>query len=356
MTKYLKDGYKRLVPYVPGEQPKDGVYVKLNTNENPYPPCPGAQKALENTAKNLRLYSDPESVELTESIASYYGVKPENVLVTNGSDEALAFIFCAFFDQKRKVSFPDITYGFYPVFADFAGAKYEEIPLKDDFTLDLNKMAASKNALVFANPNAPTGIKIDVTDVRRLLDADRDRLVVVDEAYVDFGTYRCVPLIEEYRNLIVVQTFSKSRSLAGGRLGMAFANKEIISDLKTVKYSFHPYNVNRLTAAVGKACIEDVDYFNDCRARIMLTRAKTEKELKKLGFSVLPSSANFLFAEHEKIGGEKLYQELKKRRVLVRHFSKERIKNFVRITIGTDDQMQVLLTAIAEILNTIPEA
>ena len=356
MTEYLKDGYKSLTPYVPGEQPKDGVYVKLNTNENPYPPCPGAQKALENIADSLRLYSDPESVELTETIASYFGVKPENVLVTNGSDEALAFIFCAFFDKNRKVSFPDITYGFYPVFADFAGAAYEEIPLKPDFTIDLDKMAASKNALVFANPNAPTGIKIDIADIRRLLDADKNRLVVVDEAYVDFGTYSCVSLIEEYENLIVVQTFSKSRSMAGGRLGMAFADKDVIADLKTVKYSFHPYNVNRLTAAVGKACIEDVDYFNDCRARIMLTRAKTEKELKKLGFSVLPSSANFLFAEHKNISGEKLYQELKKRKVLVRHFSKDRIENFVRITIGTDEQMQALLAATEDILKNNREA
>lgn len=350
MSEFLKRGYKKLVPYVPGEQPKDVVYTKLNTNENPYPPCPGANEVLSKGAEKLRLYSDPESTELVQSIANFYDVNDENVLVTNGSDEALALIFCAFFDQERSVAFADITYGFYPIFADFAQAKYEEIPLKEDFTLDLDKMVNSKSHLVIANPNAPTGIKIDQEDVRRLLDADKSRLVVVDEAYVDFGTYTSVPLIKEYGNLIVVQTFSKSRSLAGARLGMIFAQKEIVDDIKTVKYSFHPYNVNTLTAKLGKAAIEDVDYFNDCRARIMLTRAKTEKELKKRGFSVLPSSANFLFVEHKDISGEKLYQELKKRRVLVRHFSKERIKNFVRITIGTDEQMQTLLSALDEIL------
>lgn len=350
MSEFLKKGYRSLVPYVPGEQPQDGAYVKLNTNENPYPPCPAAAGILDG-ARSLRLYSDPESNDLVESIASYYDVKKKNILVTNGSDEGLAFIFCAFFDQENVVSFPDITYGFYPIFADFAGAKYEIIPLKEDFSLDLDAMKKSKNNLVFANPNAPTGIKIDLTDIRDLLTVNPARLVVVDEAYVDFGTYSCVSLIKEFRNLIVVQTFSKSRSLAGARLGVVFADEAILSDLKTVKYSFNPYNVNTMTAAVGKAAIEDADYFNTCRARVMLTRAKTEKELKKLGFSVLPSSANFLFAEHPAISGEKLYTELKKRRVLVRHFSAERIKNFVRITIGTDEQMQTFLSATAEILN-----
>ncbi|MBR1747000.1 MAG: histidinol-phosphate transaminase [Clostridia bacterium] len=350
MSKFLKEGYARLVPYVPGEQPKDRAYVKLNTNENPYPPCPAAQSVLDDEAKLLRLYSDPESSELVRAIADLYGVSEQNVLVTNGSDESLAFLFCAFFDQKRAVAFPDITYGFYPIFADYAGASYEEIPLREDFTIDVEAMLRSKKHLVFANPNAPTGLKIELSDVRRLAQSDPDRLVVVDEAYVDFGADSAVPLIKEYDNLIVVQTFSKSRSLAGARLGMTFAPKALLDDLKTVKYSFNPYNVNRLTEKLGKAAIEDVAYFTDCVNKVKKTRTEAKVRLESLGFFVLPSYSNFLFARHERIGGKDLYLALKDRGVLVRHFDKARIADFVRVTVGTDEQMDILYAALQDIL------
>lgn len=346
----LKEGYKNLVPYVPGEQPKDTVYTKLNTNESPFPPSPKTAGILDNAVKNLRLYSDPESTAATEAVAKYYGVDPKNVLLTNGSDESLAFIFCGFFDKKRKVAFPDISYGFYPIFADFAGAEYEEIPLKDDFSIDVDAFVDTPYDVVVANPNAPTGKAISLSDIRRILDKDPTRLVVIDEAYVDFGAESSVSLIKEYGNLIVVQTFSKSRQLAGARLGFCIASEELLNDIKTVKYSFNPYNVNSLTAALGKAAIEDKEYFDKCRFEIIKNRDYCTENLKKLGFSVLDSRANFVFAKHESIGGEKLYKELKNRKVLVRHFDKARIRDYVRITIGTKEQIDVLLDAIKDII------
>lgn len=356
MSRFLKDGYKFLKPYVPGEQPQDTQYIKLNTNESPFPPSPKVMECLnEKEAENLRLYSDPESDILVNSIVNYYGVDKENVMVTNGSDEALAFIFCGFFDKNREVCFPDITYGFYPVFCQFADLKINEIPLKEDFTLDIEAFENSEKNVVIANPNAPTGIAVTVDDIRKITAKNKDRLVVVDEAYVDFGTYSCVSLIKEFDNLIVVQTFSKSRSLAGARLGVVFACPTLISDLKAVKYSFNPYNVNRLTERIGAAAVNDAFYFDNCRAAIMKNRAFTARELKKIGFEVLPSNANFLFARHEKIGGEELYKNLKKRGILVRHFDKDRIRDFIRITIGTENDMKEFLKAVEEIAEGLNE-
>ena len=346
---FLKKGYKTLVPYVPGEQPKDAVYTKLNTNESPFPPSEKTKGVLDNAVEKLRLYSDPESTDVTKAIANYYGVSEKNVLVTNGSDESLAFIFCGFFDKKSKVAFPDISYGFYPVFAKYAGVSYKEIPLLDDFSIDVDAFVNTKCHVVIANPNAPTGKAIPISDIKRILDKDPRRIVVVDEAYVDFGAESSVSLINEYGNLIVVQTFSKSRQLAGARLGFCIASESLINDIKTVKYSFNPYNVNTLTAILGKACIEDTDYFDACRKTIMDNRAYCTEKLREMGFSVLDSYANFIFAKHENISGEKLYKELKNRMVLVRHFDKERIKDYVRITIGTREQIDVLLTAIKDI-------
>lgn len=352
MSRFLKEAYKNLVPYVPGEQPRDfSSYIKLNTNESPFPPSPKATACLtEEEGEKLRLYSDPESKAATEAIADYYGLKAENVLVTNGSDEALEFVFGAFFDEKREVCFPDITYGFYPSCCRFFGLKINEVPLKEDFTVDVEALVNTDKNVVIANPNAPTGIALSIADIKRILDANRERLVVVDEAYVDFGAYSCVSLINDYENLIVVQTFSKSRSLAGARLGIILSNEQIVRDLNSVKYSFNPYNVGRLASLVGTEAIKDADYFNYCRAEIMKNRAVCARELKKMGFQVLDSSANFLFARHEKVGGEFLYRELKKRGVLVRHFDKPRIEDFIRITIGTAEQMRAFLAAVKEII------
>lgn len=351
MSKFLKDAYRSIAPYTPGEQPKDRSFIKLNTNESPFPPCRGVLEAVkENDLSSLRLYSDPENEELEKAIASYYGVERSNVLASNGSDEILAFIFCAFFDEKHEVCFPDITYGFYPVFCNFASLKINEIPLKDDFTVDVDAFVNTDKNVVVANPNAPTGIALSVSDIRRILDASPDRLVVVDEAYVDFGSYSCVPLIKEYGNLIVVQTFSKSRSLAGARLGMCFACDSLIADLKTVKFSFNPYNVNRLTSLCGVAAIKDENYFNYCRAEIMKNRAFTARELKNAGFEVLPSNANFLFAKKEGFGGKRLYSALREKGILVRHFDKPRIKDFIRITVGDETQMKTFVAAVKDII------
>ena len=347
---FLKPGYSTLVPYVPGEQPKDFVYTKLNTNESPFAPSPKTKKLLDEAIGKLNLYSDPESTGITKAIASYYNVKENNVLVTNGSDETLAFIFCGFFDENNKVSFPDISYGFYPIFAKYAGAGYEEIPLRDDFSIDVDKFVQTPNHVVIANPNAPTGMAIKLSDIRRILDANKNRLVIIDEAYVDFGAESSVSLVNEYSNLIVVQTFSKSRQLAGARIGFCIANESLISDIKTVKYSFNPYNVNTLSNLLGKAAIEDKEYFDSCRKVIIDNRNYCTEKLRDLGFFVLDSYANFVFAKSEKIDGEKLYKELKERKVLVRHFNKERIKDYVRITIGTREQIDILLDAIKDIL------
>lgn len=354
MSRFLKSGYGSLKPYTPGEQPRDFKYIKLNTNESPFPPSPRVLACLnDDEGNNLRLYSDPENNILTDAIAACYDLKKENILVTNGSDEALAFIFCAFFDEKCEVCFPEISYGFYPVFCQFAGLKINEIPLKDDFGIDVDEFVKTDKSVVIANPNAPTGLSVTIEEIRRILDASPDRLVVVDEAYVDFGTYSCVSLINEYDNLIVVQTFSKSRSLAGARLGMVLADKDLINDLKAVKYSFNPYNVNRLTERLGAAAIQDSDYFNECRCEIMKTRAWTMRELRSLGFTVLNGSANFLFARQEKIDGKTLYTELKKRGILVRHFDKPKISDFIRITIGKKSDMEEFLRVTKEILGGI---
>ncbi len=351
MSRFLKSDYSGLKPYTPGEQPRDFKYIKLNTNESPFPPSPSVLACLnENEGNNLRLYSDPENNILTDAISEYFGVNKENILVTNGSDEALAFIFCAFFDEKREVCFPEISYGFYPVFCQFTGIKINEIPLKADFGIDVDAFVKTDKSVVIANPNAPTGMAVNVDEIKRILDANKDRLVVVDEAYVDFGTYSCVSLINEYENLIVVQTFSKSRSLAGARLGMCLACPSLIADLKAVKYSFNPYNVNRLTERAGAAAIRDINYFNECRTEIMYNRSFTARELTKIGFTVLPSNANFLFAKHEKIDGGDLYAELKKRGILVRHFDKPKIKDFIRITIGKKSDMEEFLRVVADIL------
>ncbi len=351
MSRFLSAKYASLIPYTPGEQPRDMKYVKLNTNESPFPPSPAVAAAVSREAGRLNLYSDPECTLLKASVAEYYGVQPENVLPVNGSDEILYFTFLAYGDDQNAFAFPDISYGFYPVYAEFCNVPKREIPLKEDFSVDYRDYLGVKEHVLIANPNAPTGTCLTVSQIEEIVRSNPDRVVIIDEAYIDFGGESCVPLIQQYENLLVIQTFSKSRSLAGARLGFGIASEALIRDLNTVKYSINPYNVNRMTQAAGVAAIEDDAYYKENARRIISVREETATRLKTLGFTVLPSTANFLFAGSDRIDGETLYRELKARGVLVRHFTKERIKNFCRITIGTPEQMDILLTNIRALLD-----
>ena len=349
MSRFLNAQYQALEAYTPGEQPRDMQYIKLNTNESPYPPAPSVVAAM--TAEQvelLRLYSDPTAKGLKEKLAGLYGVKPENVFVSNGSDEVLNFAFMAF--GGNGAVFPDISYGFYKVYGDLYAIDYRKIPLKGDFSVDYREYCGVNKMVVIANPNAPTGMSISVEQVEQIVRSNPDSVVLIDEAYVDFGGESALPLIEKYDNLLVTRTFSKSRCLAGGRLGYAFANPAIIADLEKIKFSTNPYNINRLTLYLGEATVDADSYYQEKCAAIMETRAWTAAELKALGFEVLPSCTNFLFARSPEIDGGELYLELKKRGILVRHFTNPRIAQFNRITIGTPEQMQTFITTVKEIL------
>lgn len=350
MTKFLSEKFDGLIPYVPGEQPQGTEYIKLNTNENPYPPSPKVKAAVESAEQKLRLYPDPASSRLTVAIADYYKIDKENVFVGNGSDEVLAMIFFAFFDKNKAVAFPDISYGFYPVYADLFGITREEIPLKEDFSIDVAQYVNTDKNIVLANPNAPTGMALPLADIELIASSNADRLVVIDEAYVDFGAESAVKLIKKYDNLIVTQTLSKSRSLAGGRLGIAFACQELIKDIEKIKFSFNSYNVNRLTEEAALASIKDREYFERTRRQIMEDRDKAIDALRKLGCEVLDSQANFFFMKYPSIEGKELYSELKKRGILVRHFDKARIEDYIRITVGTAAQMKILTENMEQII------
>ena len=351
MSNFRSAAVARLQPYTPGEQPQDQAYIKLNTNESPYPPSPGVVAALNRgEIENLRLYSDPEARALKAALAEQYGVGPENVFVSNGSDEALNFAFLAYAADGRGVAFPDITYGFYPVFAGLYGIPAETIPLREDFHLAPEDYEGLRKTIVIANPNAPTGLALSRSQVEGIAAANRDSVVIIDEAYVDFGAESAVPLVARYPNLLVVQTFSKSRSLAGARLGYAVGDAALIADLETVKFSTNPYNVNRLTLRAGEAALAEQGYYDaNCRA-IMETRDYTRAALEKLGFACTDSRANFLFARHPRADGETLYRELKARGVLIRHFDGARIRDYNRITVGTRAQMDTLLSKLEELL------
>lgn len=350
MSRFFSDKYSSLVPYTPGEQPQDKKYVKLNTNESPFPPSQTVAKAVEAEAGKLQLYSDPECVALRKKAAEVLGVGENEIIMTNGSDEVLNFAFMAFADEKSPLRFADITYGFYPVFAELNRIPYTEIPLKEDFTLDPSDYMGVNETVVIANPNAPTGLALTVDTVEKIVKSNPDNVVIVDEAYIDFGGRSAIPLTRKYDNLLVTGTFSKSRSMAGARLGFGIGNEKLIADLNTVKYSTNPYNVNRLTAAAGIAALEENDYYMDNCKKIQQNRAWTTSELEKLGFTVLPSTANFIFAKFDKIGGEELYLKLKERGILVRHFTKERICDYNRITIGTAEQMEIFIDTVKEII------
>ena len=350
MSRYLNARYQSLTPYTPGEQPQDMRYVKLNTNESPYPPAPGVAEAAAEEAGRLQLYCDPTAAKLRDALAARYGVKRANVYVANGSDDILYFAFMAFAGNGAPAYFPDISYGFYKVYCELLGVSYTQIPLKRDFSVDPADYMGLDGMIAIANPNAPTGLALSVDSIEAILKWNPHKVVLIDEAYVDFGAQSCLPLVAKYDNLLVVQTFSKSRSMAGARLGFAIASEGLIDDLNRVKFSTNPYDINRMTQAAGIAALAADDYNLDNCKRIMQTREETARALRALGFEVLPSQANFLFARSDKIEGGALYRALKERGVLIRHFDAPRISDYNRITIGKPEEMDVLLEKIGEIL------
>jgi len=348
MSRFLASRFTEMDAYVPGEQPSNKKYIKLNTNESPYPPPDEVTDSVKSEIHKLNLYPDPDGSSFINKIAQLYKVKPENVIIGNGSDELLAFSFLAFFENG--VVFPDITYGFYPVYAKLYNIEYKEIPLLDDLTVNIKDyMGVGKN-IVLANPNAPTGIALSHANIEEIVKSNLDSIVVIDEAYVDFGADSVVDLTKKYDNLLVIHTYSKSRSMAGARIGFAIASAPIIEDLNKMKYSFNPYNVNRLAQIMGEVAIDTERYYIQTRQEIVSTREYTEKCLKKLGFKMTKSTANFLFAMHPGISGNELYLKLKETGILVRQWNKPRIKDYLRVTIGTKDQMDVLIKAIKKIL------
>lgn len=350
MNKYYSELVFKLQPYVAGEQPQDQKYIKLNTNENPYPPSPVALNAIRTKLdENLRLYPDPEAGDLKRELASYYNLQTDNVFVGNGSDEVLALAFMAFFKKNKPILFPDITYSFYPVYCRLFEIDYKLIPLTDTFEIDVAAYEQTNGGIIFPNPNAPTGRALGAGQIQKLLQKNPDSVVIIDEAYVDFGGDSAVQWLDNHPNLLVIQTFSKSRSLAGIRVGYALGNACLIDALERVKNSFNSYPLDRLAIAGAVAAIQDETYFQTCRERIITTRENTAAKLEDMGFTVLPSAANFLFAKHTHYPSEKLYLELKEKGILVRHFDKPRISDYVRITIGTDAQM----SRFTEVLQTI---
>ena len=351
MSRYWSPIVSELDPYVPGEQPQDQQYIKLNTNESPYPPSPAVAAALAAfDSAALRRYSDPESTRLTAALAGYHGLDPAQVFVGNGSDEVLAHAFHGLLQKPGAVLFPDISYSFYPVYCALYRIACERVPLTADFRIDVDAYRPGNGGIVIANPNAPTGIALARDEIRRLLDAQRDSVVIVDEAYVDFGAESSIPLIAEFDNLLVVHTFSKSRSLAGLRLGAAFGHADLVEALQRVKNSFNSYPVDSLASACALASIGDEPYFQACRERIMASRERLAGALRGLDFEVLPSSSNFLLASHPRRSAESLYRDLKASGILVRYFDKPRIDNYLRITVGSDAECEALTSALRSLL------
>jgi len=350
MSRFFTGKYSALTPYTPGEQPRDKKYIKLNTNESPFPPSPRAIEAASEAAKSLQLYPDPTYKALHEAIAAYHGLTPDEVLVTNGSDEILNFAFMAFCDKAHPAAFPNITYGFYSVFATLNHIPFTELPLNPDFTVNKADYAGTQDTLFIANPNAPTGLALSLVEIEEIVKSNPERVVVVDEAYVDFGGDTAVPLVKKYDNLLVTRTFSKSRSMAGARLGYGVGAKELIRDLNTIKYSTNPYNVNSMSAAAGLGVMADGDYTDKNCQEIIRVREHTKKALADLGFQMTDSLGNFLFVRHPRMKGEKIYKALRQRGILVRHFSSVLISEYNRITVGTMAEMTALIEALADIV------
>lgn len=353
MSKFWSDVVHQLTPYTPGEQPKIQQLIKLNTNENPYGPSHKVIEALKSVAdEKLRLYPDPQSEELKTVIAKHYDITASNVFVGNGSDEVLAHVFQAFFKHEQPLLFPNITYSFYPVYCGLYGIEYEQVPLREDFTIDINDFKRKNGGIIFPNPNAPTGIPLRLAQIEQLLKDNIDSVVVVDEAYVDFGTESAISLTKHYPNLLVTQTLSKSRSLAGLRLGFAIGHTDLIEGLVRVKDSFNSYPIDRFASAGAIAAIEDQAYFEETTKKVISTRQKLIEDLHQMGFSTLPSGANFIFTQHSTLTGFEVAEQLRKKDIIIRHFKNPTsIENFIRVTIGSDAQMAVFTTEIQAIVN-----
>ena len=350
MSRFFSEKYSALVPYVPGEQPQNRKYNKLNTNESPFPPSPYALKLGREAAGDCQLYSDPDCRQLRAVASEKLGVGENEIVFVNGSDEILNFAFMAFCDKDHPAVFPNISYGFYPVFSQVNNVPYREIPLRGDLSVNIDDYIGVEGNVFIANPNAPTGIALPLSDIERIVAGNPDRVVVVDEAYVDFGAESAVCLVKKYDNLLVTQTFSKSRSLAGARLGFGIGNEKLIADINTIRFSTNPYNINKVTEKMGIGALCDEDYFRANCETIIKTREYTAEKLKALGFEMTDSKANFLFAKHKEAKGGDIYGELKERGILVRHFGKPLIDDYLRITIGSREQMDAFIAELEKIL------
>lgn len=342
---------RKVIPYTPGEQPKNTDVIKLNTNENPYPPSPRVKSVLnEFDCGRMRLYPDPDSTVLVEAIADRYGLEPSQVFVGVGSDDVLSVAFLTFFNSEKPVLFPDITYSFYDVWADVYRIPYKQIPLTDDFRIDPRDYESENGGIIFPNPNAPTGCEESLDMIEEIVKANQDSVVIIDEAYIDFGAESALSLIDKYENLLVIQTFSKSRSMAGMRIGFAMGNKRLIKYMNDVKFSINSYTMTPLTQLCGAEAVRDEEYFRETVNKIIKTRENSKKELAKLGFTFTDSKSNFIFASHESVSAEKIFTELKKRGIFVRYWNKPRISNHLRISVGTDKEMEALVSALKEII------
>ncbi len=347
MSKFWSEITKKLEPYVPGEQPKDKRYIKLNTNENPYPPSPRVIEAIKNAANaDLRLYPDPTCSDLIETIAQYYNVKKEQIFVGNGSDEVLAFCFKAFFNPGSPILFPDITYSFYPVYSQLYNIDYKQVPLDDNFSVPVNEFLVENGGIIIPNPNAPTGKYLDLEDIKNILEKNTEKVVIIDEAYIDFGGESAVKLIPDYPNLLIVQTLSKSRSLAGLRVGFAIGGKELIEGIDRVKNSVNSYTLDRIALIGAIEAFNDKEYFNETRMKIIDTRERVTKSLTEIGFNVIESKANFIFINHPKVDAKVIFDYLKESGVLVRYFNKPRINDYLRVSIGSNIEMKSFLDEI----------
>lgn len=354
MSRFWSQLVHKLTPYVPGEQPRLDNLVKLNTNENPYAPSPSVLDAIRGQLDDsLRLYPDPNSDQLKAAIARYYAVDAHQVFVGNGSDEVLAHSFQALLKHDRPLLFPDISYSFYPVYCSLYEIEYQAVPLNAQLEIDVTAYPAENGGIIFPNPNAPTGGLLTLKDIQALLKQNTDSVVIVDEAYIDFGGETAITLVNQYANLLVIQTFSKSRSLAGLRIGFAVGDVHLIEALERVKNSFNSYPMDRLATPAAVAALEDQAYFEQCRQKIIHTRSTLNTHLEQLGFEVLPSAANFVFTRHPQYAADKLAYELRQRSIIVRHFKQARIDEFLRISIGTDEDIQLLCSALTDIINTV---
>lgn len=354
MSKYWSDTTKNIEPYTPGEQPKDRKYIKLNTNENPYPPSPKVIEAIKQAAnENLQLYPDPNSDDFRNKLSNYYKLSPNQVFVGNGSDEVLAFSFLAFFSKEKPILFPDITYSFYEIYVNLFKLKHKLIPLDDKFDMPLDSFCTENGGIVITNPNAPTSKFIPVESLKKIIEYNIESVVIIDEAYIDFGGESLVDFVNDYPNLLIIQTLSKSRSLAGLRVGFAFGHKDLIEGLNKIKNSINSYTIDRLALAGAKASFEDEAYFQSIRLKVMDTREFVIPLLRDLGFIVLESKANFLFARHNTIHAKIIFEKLRNNGILVRYFNKPRIDNFLRISIGTDEEMKVLIIELRHIIQEI---